>query len=92
MDTCDDNQLHIRGQYLIFLRSSDGTNIVPLGYFLHKGNNLETSSRVQTACRLIQEEDLGRSNELTRNTNSAFLPTTDAFSDRSSNDTVCLLP
>jgi hypothetical protein len=73
------------------MRTWHNTDIISLRYFLYKGNNFETSRRVETASRFIQEEDLWGSDELTRDTNTAFLSTTNAFSDWSTNDTVCLL-
>lgn len=66
------------------------TNIVPLGYLPYEGDNLEASSRIKSAGRLIQEENLGSSDELTCNTNSPFLSTADSLPDRSANDAVRL--
>lgn len=78
-------------ELLAYLRGHlEDTNIVPLGYLLYEGDNLEASSRIQSAGGLIQEQDLGSSDELTRNTKSAFLSTTDSFPDGSANDTVRL--
>ena len=91
MYTCNDNELDMIVSKELIGGDSSNTNVIPLGYFLYKGDNLETSCRVKTACGLIQEKNLGSSNELACNTDSTFLSTTDTLPDRSTDDAVGLL-
>ena len=61
-----------------------------LGNILDERDDLEGSGRIQTRRRLVQEEQFGASNELCRDTNTAFLTTGDTFPNRSTDKVVGL--
>jgi len=91
MYTSNDNKLGMMVSNDPIKRVLGKTNIIPLGYFLYEGYNLETSCGVETAGGFVQEQDFGSSNELACNTDSAFLSATDTFPNRGSDNTIRLL-
>lgn len=67
------------------------TYVISSRYLLDERDDLITCSRIEAASRFVEEQKLGSSNELTGNTDTAFLAATDAFANWSANDRVCLI-
>jgi hypothetical protein len=54
-------------------------------------HHLPTGSRIKTAGGLIQEQDLRGSDQLSGDTGTALLPSTNTLSNGGSNNSMCLI-
>jgi len=61
-----------------------------LSHILDERDNLESSGRIETRSGLIEEEDLGASDELSSDTDTALLTTGDTLSYRCTDQCVSL--
>lgn len=72
------------------MNGGNDDKVVLLGDVLDEGDHLKGGSRVETRCRLVEEEELGAGDELRCDTDTALLTTRDTLSDRSANQVVRL--
>lgn len=66
------------------------TYVILLGNALNKRDHLQTSCRIKSAYRFVEEQQLRARDQLTSDTNTTFLASTNALSNRGSNQSMLL--